>query len=408
MSGKPIEQIVFLLLAGCAGLAVSKQNITVVHGPDYPHVDFAVFASLTQNLTKPIILRGFFNASEWADICDCTSHIFDGFRLPDVKGNSRINNATILTSMDANDFYYNRACQNTTDYMFYDAEFGSLYDGAFSHFNEKLRDTYGLTTRFEDVAYSSDWYNELFLGGQPYEFPPPTKNTGGSNPHRAPVLNYFIQFCGAKQWTIHPFETKFVVRRVSADELPNTDYSDRAVWATLNLTETSLFHPDRKEMERRVLEFDEHEDSLHGVVHPGDVLLNPPWLWHMIRNGPGLNFAVTYKQIGFDMWALVNNAPDWSQLALQRALADHTSPGGRERILPSNGLPTRFDVVYNGRKVVIGITSPIESYVSLSAQVLSFKLNDLLDVRPGLYTFVLVVLAFLFWRQSRRGEFTSR
>merc|ERR1712032_338669 len=179
----------FALMVGSAKLNMAA-HIPIVQGSDYPHVGVDVFAELTDNLTKPVILRVFFNTSAWADICECTSNIFDGIRLPKVEGNNRINNASVLESMEAREFYVRRACQNTSDYMFYDAESGSTSDRSFYNFNIMLRDKYALTTRFEDSAYSKLWYNELFLGGQPYDFPLPAKNTGGAFPHVAAVLNY--------------------------------------------------------------------------------------------------------------------------------------------------------------------------------------------------------------------------
>jgi len=46
-----------------------------------------------------------------------------------------------------------------------------------------------------------------------------------------------------------------------------------------------------------------HPMIYEGFTEPGDVLLNPPFLWHYVLTDKGFNLAVTYKQDRFEMFA---------------------------------------------------------------------------------------------------------
>ena len=54
-------------------------------------------------------------------------------------------------------------------------------------------------------------------------------------------------------------------------------------------------------------------------------LLNPPWLWHLVRNAAGLNVALTYKQANFDLYAIVEGLPDVVRHTVHQAIRN----GGR-------------------------------------------------------------------------------
>mmetsp|Transcript_97275 Transcript_97275/g.280006 ORF Transcript_97275/g.280006 Transcript_97275/m.280006 type:complete len:189 (+) Transcript_97275:66-632(+) len=54
---------------------------------------------------------------------------------------------------------------------------------------------------------------------------------------------------------------------------------------------------NESDMER----FVQHDLVYRGYTEPGDVLLNPPFLWHFVQTARGFNFAVTYKQLRHGM-----------------------------------------------------------------------------------------------------------
>lgn len=108
------------------------------------------------------------------------------------------------------------------------------------------------------------------------DYPLPAENSSGSAPHRAPVLNHYFQVCGTKQWHV-------------ADH-------GASLGGDLDSHRFLVQAPD---MER----FMSHPQVYRGHTEPGDHLLNPPWLWHLVQTAAGFNFAVTYKQTKFAWWA---------------------------------------------------------------------------------------------------------
>lgn len=95
----------------------------------------------------------------------------------------------------------------------------------------------------------------------------PSKNKSGSSPHRAPVLNYYYQICGTKRWTTASLRRSF-------GELDK-------VGRMVNVDDAKMLL--------------EHPESYRGYTEPGDVLLNPPFVWHFVQTASGFHFAVTFK-----------------------------------------------------------------------------------------------------------------
>lgn len=253
---------------------------------------FADYVRLTQGLTMPAIIKGFFDTAEFADVCACSSStlFFDELNLPftAAAGNPSHEFRTALQerktmnfdAINGGDFYRNFACDKARDdYIFYDINNGALMSASVQDFfRDKIDPPLQIKNKLDDKTAYDEWFNEIFIGGSTKEYPVPGKNASGSAPHRAPVLNYYHQVCGKKLWHIAPHNASFgeldKYQMILDEEGMNSFMNDPQVYS--------------------------------GFVEPGDLLLNPPWLWHYVQTARGFNFAFTYKQTNFGWWADVN------------------------------------------------------------------------------------------------------
>jgi hypothetical protein len=106
-------------------------------------------------------------------------------------------------------------------------------------------------------------------------------STTGSGLHCARHANFFIQVVGTKHWTL-------VDPRHSLFLHPSPRYALPACAATPPIALDELPH-------------------YSFTIHPGDVLLNPPWMWHAVHNGPGWTIGCATREVRF--WATLRNNP---------------------------------------------------------------------------------------------------
>mmetsp|Transcript_33225 Transcript_33225/g.60185 ORF Transcript_33225/g.60185 Transcript_33225/m.60185 type:complete len:380 (-) Transcript_33225:100-1239(-) len=277
-------------------------------------IKFDDYVRMTKNLTMPAIVKSFFNVGAFADICACSpdASLFDSINLPFTgKGNVNYKMREAqhkfedmkFDAINAGVFYREHACAaDKDDYIFYDINNGAMLAASVQDFFRKkidpmLRSDQAITDETYDY-----WFNEIFIGGSTKEYPLPS-NGSGSAPHRAPVLNYYHQVCGKKRWHIAHHGASF-------GEI------DKYQWM--------LYDDD-------MLAFMKDPQVYVGHTEPGDVLLNPPWLWHFVQTDRGFNFAVTYKQTGYGWWAAVNKM-DPTQVAVNMQYGAHDM---RDQKLPT-------------------------------------------------------------------------
>lgn len=104
----------------------------------------------------------------------------------------------------------------------------------------------------------------------------------GSPFHCAPVWNLFHLFEGRKRWTfVHPGHIAFM-------------YPQVVPWIYTPITSHVGFG-DEDDLRRCPLY--ERCPRYEVTLEPGDVLLNPPWWWHSVRNSPGPSCAVATRWI---------------------------------------------------------------------------------------------------------------
>ncbi len=105
--------------------------------------------------------------------------------------------------------------------------------------------------------------------------------TTGLGLHCAAHLNVFVQVAGRKRWT-------FVDPKYSLFLHPSMDYAKPACLATPPFDIETL--PRQQVM-----------------LNPGDMLMNPPWVWHAIENLDGFNVGISTRQLNF--WGTLRNNP---------------------------------------------------------------------------------------------------
>lgn len=115
---------------------------------------------------------------------------------------------------------------------------------------------------------------QIFLG---YGY---DKETTGTMMHCAASANLFIQVQGSKDWTfIHPRYTLFVQ--------PSLGLVTPAAKAAVKPAQTGA-------------------PLMKVTLNQGDMLYNPPWMWHEIKNRPGLNIGVATRE-NHPIWILKSN-----------------------------------------------------------------------------------------------------
>ena len=117
----------------------------------------------------------------------------------------------------------------------------------------------------------NDFMSQLFLGG---------KNTGTSL-HCAANINFFFNVKGEKHWGfIDPAYTSLINCKSSAQGLYSNSVDDF-------FSESSPFS--------RIPRYET-------VLKPGDVLYNPAWYWHAVKNLTEYTIAVANRSMSFDFF----------------------------------------------------------------------------------------------------------
>lgn len=291
----------------CIGLAQwshAAREIEVRHGP-YPEGTMTLeqYSEMTGTLTRPIILKRFFDPTKFDFLCSCADNVsmFDKLAFPHNRGNAKVEEWSAMTYgqqrsrevINGGDFYRERACSGLDEYVFLDANQNVYLSGPWRAFFSQLSSLLRVEETITDPRYNG-WVHEFFLGYSSRDYPFPAENASGSPPHRFPVLNYYYQICGKKKWNVALHD------------------------ASMGAYDTGYWMLNVSDMESYVA----HPDVLEGYTEPGDVLLNPPWLWHLVRTAKGFNFATVYKQMKYGVLADLHKQQNPKRAELLWNLAD--------------------------------------------------------------------------------------
>jgi len=239
------------------------------------------FIVLTKNYTDPAILRGYINVSAFSNVCACngTDGVFDDLEvvyIPNKNTKQMVHMGTYPPSLTAGaDYWEKHVCQKENTYTFYEkgpleSHYPHLHD-KMAHWFAKIENIIKLSPRIRDPRFLPDWFQEVFLGYADKRLQ--SFIDSGSGLHQGDVQNYYIQICGTKRWIIGKGTIRFNDER----DFP---YSGQSF--------------DGEKM----FEFISRNDTYIGWTRPGDMLLNPVWLWHLVQTDIGTNFGMTYKMGG--------------------------------------------------------------------------------------------------------------
>mgnify|MGYP002010402314 CR=1 FL=1 len=126
-------------------------------------------------------------------------------------------------------------------------------------------------------------FNELFFA---------TKKKTGSLLHHANIHNFFAMISGEKQWTvINPEYTPLLY------PLNNTNgfYAFNAASYMYGPERTPDFFNISEEEYRQKLPLVKYAPITQFVVRAGDLLYNPPYWWHCVKNMSTVSIAATMK-----------------------------------------------------------------------------------------------------------------
>jgi hypothetical protein len=128
-----------------------------------------------------------------------------------------------------------------------------VFFNKYPEFNEYLE-----TERLEPYARQKVGYSQLFVG----------RHGTGTPFHNAGVFNYFYMVDGSKTWEfIDPYDTPLMY--------PMWGFGTAASFSCCLFTD---------EFDEQAFPAFQYCPYYKATLNPGDVLFNPPWWWHAIRN----------------------------------------------------------------------------------------------------------------------------
>lgn len=249
---------------------------------------YSLLEQMTQGFTQPVVIRGLFNGTaattKWT-----LKHFEETYGedvlivLQDAVTDSQYTTVTESLSTKVSSSGYQNlmkpAKMKVKSALKYMQQGEKLYisnvDTIFRR-NNDLLDDLAFSERISPWAYNpyTPYAAQMFLGFGSAN----RANTTGTMLHCAASANIFVQAQGVKDWT-------FVSPRYSIFVYPRIGYFTPAAAASKK--------PD--ELPR-----------MHVSLRPGDAMLNPPWMWHEIRNQEGLNIGVATRE-NHPPWIMRNN-----------------------------------------------------------------------------------------------------
>ena len=216
------------------------------------------FINLTKNFTSPIIVRNFFTDSyavkKWN--LEYFESTFGDIELPIIE-DANVNN--LQTKMSNDTYMSNHKYVQLKQVIENIRNKGNIYVNNVSRifgYHPKLLDHLNLETtkKYCDVDLkNSTNVTHMFMGG---------KNTG-TTLHCSYTGNFFFNVKGVKKWyLIHPQYSKYLLPTLSRSGL-------------FAVSKTDIF--DKKDITEKIPRYE-------FKLNDGDLLFNPPWWWHAVKN----------------------------------------------------------------------------------------------------------------------------
>lgn len=242
------------------------------------HLTDAAFLRLSDNYRRPVLIRGLMRDSLAVKKWDIRylRDVIGGFKINTVRFGSMFKLETMAFREFIDRIEENRYINNNHTIL---ANFPHLFE-------DFRREFEGFMNTLRSCNLINIHIANLFIGYNGSE-----KRCTGSNMHCGGSGNFFFMIRGRKHWTlIDPKYSCILKGRVARSgihgqtlfDMPDTPISD---------TPRMLRCLPRYEF----------------ILEPGDVLYNPPWWWHRIRNDNGFSIGMAIRNNKVTRLNLLNN-----------------------------------------------------------------------------------------------------
>lgn len=284
-----------------------KRTPTHVPVLDYKDYTFEALREATENWRYPAVVRGFFNntpaQSKWATPDYLPSRLGE-FSVPVVRNallGKLQNDRTVMPFKDA--FGELMADDDSKYYLFFPVKSRFNYNGSDAGSIEALQATVDdmvlhdldlkrIWNGFGTKAHSTYFGGQIIIGkGTGYD----EADTTGTGWHCAAGNNWFAQVVGGKRWT-------FMDSKYSANMFPLRGGRVNMMTGNKNMGA--------------------YMDSLTlrwADVFQGDLLYNPDWEWHTIRNHKGLSIGCPIREVNLTL-SFQNNFQYTSIVSINKVL----------------------------------------------------------------------------------------
>lgn len=280
-------------------------HVATIEAKDY---SFESLRAATQNFRYPAVVRGLFNGvpgmEKWKDVNYLNSKLGD-FTVPVVRkalyGTLQNDRAVMPFSEAHTDIMTN---EESKMYLFFPVESRTNFNGSDLGVSQKLKKTVNdlvwedleLGTRiwpgFGTPSHSTYHGAQLIIGRGSND----TEATTGTGWHCAVGNNWFAQVVGMKRWYF-------------------MDPVDSALLSPLRGGKVNMQTGNRK-----MADLHGHIPMRYADVGAGDLLYNPDWEWHTIKNYEGLSIASPIREFNISL-SLQNNL-QYTSIVLANKLAE--------------------------------------------------------------------------------------
>jgi len=279
-------------------------HIATIEAEDYTFENMRV---ATENFRFPAVVRGFFNGTvameKWADPEYLNSRIGD-FVIPVVRAATYGTPQNDRVSMTFREAFSEVADGNQKSkmYLFFPVESRTQFNHSDLGTSQKLKEEVNKVV-LEDLDLSRIWKgfgtkNHKNYHGSQFVIGRGSSDSGettGTGWHCAAGNNWFAQVIGNKRWYFM--------------DPKHSSYLSPLRGGKVNMMTGN----------RRMWDYQEHIPMRYADIHAGDLLYNPDWEWHTIKNYEGLAFGVPIREFNVSL-SLRNNLQYTSIVLINKIL----------------------------------------------------------------------------------------
>jgi len=284
-------ELLYKLLVKHDGIVKEPQHILEIFSHN-GNFSFEELRSVTNNFRHPAVVRGLFldtpALKEWHKI-DYLKNKLGDFSIPVVKNGAGYDHSDRGVEKFGDAIQEVLTNKRSLKYLFFPVNSRVTMAGGDIGRAETLRKAVDKLMRddfdldriwrgFGTPEGHGDYRGSQIIIGQGRNT---TDKTTGSAWHCAPGNNYFIQVAGTKRWY-------FMDQKYSAWMLPRRE-GINTIAASRDMAELQKYLPRK-----------------YADIRAGDMLYNPDWEWHTIKNFEGLSIGVPLREFNRSL-AVMNN-----------------------------------------------------------------------------------------------------